>query len=74
MQKVKVHLKNIDADPNEIQEKVLDLDPKFQFRIRDTYTFIIPEEKYPEVEAIKDYFDTKGQTVLLTKEDPKGNP
>ena len=70
MPKVKVHLKNIDADPNEIQEKVLSLDPKFQFRIRDTYTFIIPEEQYPQVVAIKDHFADQGKTILITREDP----
>lgn len=68
--KVKVHLKNIDADPNEIKEKVLDLDPKFQFQIRDTYTFIIPLEQNPAVDEIKEFFASKGKTVLITREEP----
>jgi hypothetical protein len=70
MDKVKIHLKNIDADPNEIQDKVLALKPSFQFRIRDTYTFIILLGQYHEVESIKDYFANKGKTVLITREDP----
>ena len=72
--KVKVHLKNIDADPNEIQDKVLDLEPSFQFRLRDTYTFIIETSQYSKVEEIQDYFTAQGKTVIITREEPKGNP
>lgn len=68
--RVKVHLKNIDADPNEIKEKILDLDPNFQFQIKDTYTFIIPVDKNPAVEIIQAYFKDKGKTVLITREEP----
>lgn len=65
---MKFYLKNIDADRDDLIQKLSRIKVTVFTCKADTFTFIEDETIFDEIQKIASYFNKKGKTIILTKE------